>query len=213
MPPKRIYSDEPRDRQLYTEKFDRFYSRFARGYDWFVKAFPLWRNWLNHVIPHLQGERVLELSFGTGYLLTQYANRFMTCGIDLNEALARIAKGNIEGAGVQAHLQIANVEALPYADESFDTLINTFSFTGYPDARQALFEMKRVLRSGGRLVMIDINYPNDGNWVGSMLTKAWWVGGDIIRDIGQLFDQFGFQHCDVEIGGAGNVHLYIATKP
>ncbi len=213
MTAKRNYSDEPHDRQLFTEKFDRFYSQFARGYDWFVKFLPFWRNWLNHVIPHLQGERVLEVSFGTGYLLTQYADHFMTCGIDLNRTLAQIAKGKVEVQGVKAHLQIANVEALPYADASFDTLVNTMSFTGYPDGQLALSEMHRVLRQGGCLVMIDINYPHDGNWIGSMLTKAWRVGGDIIRDMGQLFDKFSFQHSDKEIGGAGSVHLYIATKP
>lgn len=212
MAPKRIYSDEPHDGQLFTKRFDRFYSRFARGYDWFVKAIPFWRNWLNQAIPHLQGERVLEVSFGTGYLLSQYAGRFMTCGIDLNETLAQIARGNVAEQSVKAHLQVATVEALPYADASFDTLVNTMSFTGYPDAQLALSEIHRVLRPGGRLVMVDINYPDDGNWIGSALTRGWQAGGDIIRDMGQLFDQFNFQQSDVEIGGAGSVHLYIATK-
>ena len=212
MSPKRYYSDEPHDRQIFTERFDRFYSRFARAYDWFVKTFAFWPNWLNHVIPHLQGNRVLEVSFGTGYLLTQYAGRFMTCGIDLNEAMAQIAKENVAGQSVRAHLQVATVETLPYADDSFDTLVNTMSFTGYPDAQLALSEMHRVLRKGGRLIMIDINYPLDGNWIGSMLTRAWQVGGDIIRDMDQLFHQYNFQQSDIEIGGAGSVHLYIATK-
>lgn len=212
MSPRRSCSSEPDDRQLFTERFDRFYSRFARGYDWFVKASPFWRNWLNHVIPHLQGDRVLEVSFGTGYLLTRYAGRFMTCGIDLNETLAQIAKEKVAGQSVRAHLQVATVEALPYADDSFDTLVNTMAFTGYPDAQLALSEMHRVLRKGGRLVMVDINYPLDGNWIGTMLTRTWQVGGDIIRDMGQLFNQFNFQQSDIEIGGAGSVHLYIATK-
>ena len=71
----------------------------------------------------------------------------------------------------------------------------------------------RVLKKGGRLVMVDINYPNDGNWIGSTLTRAWQVSGDIIRDMGPLFDLFDFQQSDYEIGCAGSVHLYIATKP
>ncbi len=212
MSTNRIYSDEPRDRQLFTENFDRFYSRAANGYDWFVRLLPFWRNWLNHAIPHLQGERVLEVSFGSGYLLTQYADRFVTFGIDLNTPLAQIAKGNVAAQGVHADLQIANVEALPYADESFDTLINTMSFTGYPNARLALSEMRRVLIRGGRLVMIDINYPSRGNRLGTLLTRVWQYGGDIIRDMGPLFHHFGFQFTDEEIGGFGSVHLYVATK-
>ncbi len=212
MPADRIYSDEPRDRQLFTEKFDHFYSRVANGYNWFVKLLPLWRNWLNHTVPHLQGERVIEISFGSGYLLTQYADRFMTCGIDLNKTLAQIAKVNVEAHRLHADLQIANVEALPYADETFDTLINTMSFTGYPDAHLALSEMRRVLKTGGRLVMIDINYPTGGNRLGVFLTRVWQYGGDIIRDMEPLFHQFGFQFTDEEIGGFGSVHLYVATK-
>ncbi len=209
---KHLYSDEPSDKQLFTDRFDRFYSQWAISYDWFIRTFPLWRNWLDHVIPHLQGEHLLEVSFGTGYLLTQYPDRFATCGVDYNKALARIAREKLERHGVRADLQVANVEALPYADESFDTLVNTMSFTGYPDARRALAEMHRVLRPGGRLVMIDINFPANRNRIGTVLTKVWQRAGDIIRDMGQLFDEFGFEHMDTEIGGFGSVHLYVATR-
>ena len=209
---KHIYSAEPKDKRLYTDMFDQFYSRFARPYDWFVKLFPLWRNWLDHAIPYLQGPRVLEVSFGTGYLLTQYAGHFSTFGIDYNKDLVAIARENLRQHGVRANLQVADVEALPYADASFDTLVNTMSFTGYPDAEQALSEMHRVLKPGGRLVMIDVNYPANGAWLGTWVTQAWQYGGDIIRDMGRLFNAFGFQYTDTEIGGFGSVHLYVATR-
>jgi ubiquinone/menaquinone biosynthesis C-methylase UbiE len=76
----------------YTLPFDRFYSRFVSAYDWFLKAIPLWRNWLKHAVPRVQGTRVLEVSFGTGYHLTQYADRFQTYGIDYNQRMVTIAK-------------------------------------------------------------------------------------------------------------------------
>jgi hypothetical protein len=65
------YSNEPADRRAFTERFDRFYTRFAPAYDRLVKALPVWKTWLGRALPHLVGPRVLEVSFGTGYLMTR----------------------------------------------------------------------------------------------------------------------------------------------
>lgn len=110
-------------------------------------------------------------------------------------------------------MQVANWELLPYADESFYTVINTMAFSGYPNGQCAFAEISRVLRPGGRIVMVDINYPRDGNKVGTILTKCWKAGGDIIRDMPKLFKRFGYQFTGQELGGFGSVHLYVATKP
>jgi ubiquinone/menaquinone biosynthesis C-methylase UbiE len=155
---------------------------------------------------------VLEVSFGTGWLLMQYAERFETHGIDLNEAMLRMALRNLERAGVAAQLRTANVEALPYPDDYFDTVVNTMSFTGYPDGARAMSELHRVLCTGGRLVMIDVNYPGDRNRLGTALASLWRRTGDLIRDMHQLFGEFGLDVTDDEIGGFGSVHLYIARK-
>ena len=87
------------------------------------------------------------------------------------------------------------------------------AFTAYPDGQTALAEMKRVLRPGGQIVMVDISYPSDGNKIGTFLTNVWKAGGDIIRDMPKLFESFGFEYTDLEVGGYGSVHLYVATKP
>ena len=60
----------------FTEKWDSFYSRYAGAYDWAVKHLPLWKNWLKRAIPEIKGPRVLEVSFGTGYLMSRYADKF-----------------------------------------------------------------------------------------------------------------------------------------
>jgi ubiquinone/menaquinone biosynthesis C-methylase UbiE len=210
---KIIYSDEPKDKSQFTEQFDNFYSQIAHIYNWFVNIIPLWRKWLRHALPWIQGARVLEVSFGTGYLLTQYAPQFNSYGVDYNQKMTMIAKNNLTRCNQIASLKIANVEALPYADESFDTILNTMSFSGYPDGERALSEMSRVLKSGGRMIIVDINYPVDGNRIGTFLTRCWKAGGDIIRDMEALFDTFGFDCMDEEIGGFGSVHLYVGVKP
>lgn len=207
------YSQEPTQSQQFSEQFDAFYSRFANTYDWLIKTFPLWRNWLENVLPWIQGPRVLEVSFGTGYLLTRFAGQFDTYGVDLNRDLAVVARHNLLDRGLSAQIQVANVEALPYPPAFFDTVVNTMAFSGYPDGKRALGEMARVLKPGARLVILDINFPQDENRLGTLLTRGWQASGDIIRDIADLLESLGFDFTDEEVGGYGSLHLYIATKP
>ena len=206
------YSAEPRDAQAFTSRFDRLYSRLARAYDLAVKAVPVWRHWISAALPHIRGPRVLEVSFGTGWLLTRYAGNFETYGVDFNERMVAIARRNLQRAGVSAELRQANVEALPYPDDHFDTVINTMSFSGYPNGQRALSELHRVLRPQGRLVLIDVGYPHDGNRLGSALVGMWKRSGDVIRDMAPLFESLGFDVYHEQIGGFGSVHLYVATK-
>lgn len=126
--------------------------------------------------------------------------------------MSLVAKENLHKEIVQANLQVASVEAIPYGENSFGTIVNTMAFTSYSDAHRALSEMKQVLRPGGKLLLIDINYPANRNWIGMLLTKAWKACGDIIRDMSSLFDRFGFEYRDKEIGAFGSVHLYVAMK-
>lgn len=208
------YSDEPSDPQSYTARNDRLYTRFAGLYDVAVRVLPVWRRWLGQALPLIRGPRVLEVSFGTGWLLTQYAGHFQTDGIDLNPALIETARRNLAKSGVRAELQRGSVEALPYPDGTFDTVVNTMAFTGYPDGPAAATELARVLTPGGRLVLIDINFPQDGNRRGTALVQR--VGkpfGDLIRDVARLLADAGLQVEDDEIGGWGSVHLYLAVKP
>ncbi len=72
--------------------------------------------------------------------------------------------------------------------------------------------MLRVLKTGGRLIMVDVNYPKDLNRFGIMLTRSYMAIRDIIRDMKTLFQQFDFEYTDREIGALGTVHLYVARK-
>ncbi len=209
---QRVYSNEPEDREEFTKKFDKVYAAFAKAYDVFAKVFPPWKRWLTTVIPYIEGPRVLEVSFGTGYLLAQYANRFETFGLDYNEALIDVTRKNLQEKTCSAHLVRGVVEALPYPDECFDTIVNTMAFTAYPDSAKALSELYRVLKPGGKFLLVDINYPANGNWLGVKTVKMWMVIGDLVRDVNVLLRQFHFHYTDLEIGGFGSVHLYVAEK-
>ncbi len=209
-PPK--YSDEPEDKQAFTASWNAIYSRTARAYDLAVKCLPVWKTWLRQAIPHIEGPRVLEVSFGTGYLLMQYAGKFETYGIDYNRTMVQTARKNLTRMGITAQLQRGNVLALPYRGESFHTIVNTMALSGYPDANKALSEMHRVLKRGAKLILIDINFPADGNWLGTKMTNGWKLAGDLVRDIDELLSQCDFDYTDEEIGAFGSIHLYVARK-
>ena len=69
-----------------------------------------------------------------------------------------------------------------------------------------------MLASHGRLVLIDINYPTDRNWIGTRLTRCWQWSGDIIRDMDRILIAHGFDYQDIEIGGFGSVHMYVCHR-
>jgi ubiquinone/menaquinone biosynthesis C-methylase UbiE len=204
--------NEPENAEQFTREWDRAYTAFARPYDLAVRLLPIWKTWLRCVLPHIVGPRVLEVSVGTGYLISQYAGTFETHGIDYNRKMVTIARENLSRAGRQAELVQGNVEALPYPDASFNSLVNTMAFSGYPNGMQALVEMKRVLRQDGRLILIDVTYPPDQNWLGSRLAMLWERSGDILRDMETLFRDCEFDYTDESIGAWGSVRLYVATK-
>lgn len=209
----RRYSPEPEDRRAYSERFNRLYSRLGRPYDLGVKLFPVWRRWLGKALPHIEGPRVLEVSPGTGWLLTRYAGSFDVSAVDLSPEMVEISRRNVRRAGLTADIRVGDVEALPFPDAGFDTVLSTMAFSGYPDGHRALAEMTRVLRPGGRLVIVDVNYPSDGNRLGTALVGLWGRSGDLIRDMPALFDQQGVEASDREVGGFGSVHLYLGGRP
>ncbi|KAA3612017.1 MAG: class I SAM-dependent methyltransferase [Calditrichaeota bacterium] len=207
------YTDTSKIEPGYTEKMNHAYNWMAKGYDVFMLLFPLWKKWIKKVIPYIKGRKILEVSFGNGYLMTQYAkNDFDIYGIDYNKKMLEITTKKLLSKSINANLSKANVEKLPFPDNTFDTIINTMAFTGYPDGDKAILEIKRVLKKGGMLLLVDIDYPNDKNFIGYQIVKLWEKLGDIIKDINSLLAKYGFEYQDIPVGGFGSVHLFIATK-
>ncbi len=206
------YPKEPSDPARFTARANRAYSVFARTYDRALKLWPTWRRWLDAALPHIKGPRVLEISFGTGYLLTRYAAEHEVTGVDLNATLSAIVRRKLVAKGIRPTLACANVEALPFRSSYFDTVVNTMALSAYPDGKAAIGEMERVLRPGGRLVLIDVNYPVSPSPLGRLAAWGWRVAGDIFRDVDGLLLDSGFEHTTSTIGGFGTVQLYLAEK-
>ena len=155
---------------------------------------------------------MLEVSFGTGYLMSRYAGDFETHGVDYNRTMVGTARRKLLRVGRRAGLVQGNVENLPYADASFDSLVNTMAFSGYPNGPNALSEMKRVLRPEGKLIMIDFRFPPARTWLGTTVAASMERSGDVLRDMGALFRECELEYSDEPIGAWNSVHLYLARK-
>ena len=207
------YTDTSTIDSGYTEKMNREYNWMAKGYDAFMIVFPLWKKWIKKIIPYIEGKKILEVSFGSGYLMTQYAKDDLDIhGIDYNEKMLEIASKKILSKKINAKLSKANVEELPFPDNTFDTVINTMAFTGYPNGDKAMSELKRVLKKDGTLLLVDFDYPKDRSLMGYLIVRLWEKLGDIIKDINSLLIKYGFDYKDLPVGGFGSVHLFIAKK-
>jgi len=98
------------------------------------------------------GERVLDLATGTGAvaLLAARASANVT-GLDLAEPMIAKARAAAQEAGLEVRFDLGNVEHLPYDDASFDVVTSAFGFVFAPDHANVADELRRVMRSGGRL--------------------------------------------------------------
>jgi ubiquinone/menaquinone biosynthesis C-methylase UbiE len=207
------YTDTSKIDPDYTNKMNKEYNWMAKGYDAFMVVFPLWKIWIKKVIPHIEGTKILEVSFGSGYLMKEYAqNDFDIYGIDYNEKMLEIASKKMNSIEISTKLSIANVETLPFPENTFDTVINTMAFTGYPNGDKAMSEFKRVLKEDGKLLLVDFDYPANRNLLGYWIVKLWEKLGDIIKDINSLLSIYEFNYQDIPIGGFGSVHLFIAKN-
>jgi ubiquinone/menaquinone biosynthesis C-methylase UbiE len=97
----------------------------------------------------------LEVAIGTGLNLPHYPQNLSLTGIDISPEMLSIARDRAIEVGRSVALREADAQALPFADASFDTVICTYSLCNVPDDSRAVQEMRRVLKVGGRLVLVD----------------------------------------------------------
>ena len=100
------------------------------------------------------GERVLDVAAGNGNASLAAARRFAeVTSTDYVPALLDKAAARAAAEGLEMAFQVADVEDLPFVDQSFDVVLSTFGAMFAPDHQRTADEMLRVLRPGGRLGM------------------------------------------------------------
>ena len=107
-----------------------------------------------------QGE-TLEVGIGRGRTLPFYPRGLHLTGIDLSEVALEEARRRAEDLGLDPVLRLGDAAALPFPDDHFDTVVFAFVLCTIPDDRRAIAEAVRVLREGGRLLLVEhVRSPN-----------------------------------------------------
>ena len=99
--------------------------------------------------------KTLEVGVGTGLDLPLYAADLELYGIDLSPEMIAIARERAGALDRAVDLRVGDAQQLPYPSESFDSVVSTYTLCNVPDHGLAVEEMKRVLRPGGRLILVD----------------------------------------------------------
>jgi ubiquinone/menaquinone biosynthesis C-methylase UbiE len=140
--------------------FKLLYHQFAFAYDLVAAAvsFNRWNDWIGEVLALIQGTRILELGHGPGRLQRLLRrDGWFAIGIDESPQMGRLARRNTNNT---ARLTRGLAQQLPFADESFDTIVSTFPSDYIFDPR-TLAEARRCLLPGGRLIVLPVAMPKN----------------------------------------------------
>ncbi len=127
----------------------------------------LWKRYTIDQAAPRSGQVVLDLAGGTGDLAREFASRVGVTGhvvlADINASMLAEGRRRLIDAGVAGNLAIAQVDAenLPFADSSFDCVAIAFGLRNVTDKEAALESMLRVLKPGGKLLILEFSKPAD----------------------------------------------------
>jgi demethylmenaquinone methyltransferase/2-methoxy-6-polyprenyl-1,4-benzoquinol methylase len=135
-----------------SEASDPIFARIAQRYDRTNRVLSLGREqeWRRTAARHLPDGPVLDLGSGTGAALEVFGSRPVV-GLDPVVEMLRLSR--------MRHLVAAVGEALPFEDGSFEGVFSAFVFRNLTSIPQTLSEISRVLRAGGRAVIVDLTRP------------------------------------------------------
>ncbi len=143
-------------RKLIKFCFYHFYHSFAWTYDSVAAAVSVgrWRDWGGAALPYVRGPVVLETGFGPGHLQVEL-NRmgYRTIGLDESWPMIRQASANLRSHQMPPKLARGLAQQLPYANACFDCVLASFP-TDYIVDKHCLEEIQRVLKPGGRVVVL-----------------------------------------------------------
>jgi ubiquinone/menaquinone biosynthesis C-methylase UbiE len=105
---------------------------------------------------------VLEIGFGTGLNLPHYPEHIRkVTTADPSAGMNRLARRRIARSGIVVDQRILGGEELPFEDDTFDSVVSTWTLCSIPDVGRALREVYRVLRPGGQFVFLEHGLSDD----------------------------------------------------
>ncbi|MCH2392839.1 MAG: ubiquinone/menaquinone biosynthesis methyltransferase, partial [Nitrospinales bacterium] len=157
-----------------------------------------WRQRAIDLLDPIGNERILDVATGTGDMVIEVAKRNLSVqifGIDFSQRMLDLGRIKIarNGYNQAVSLQIGSGECLPFADESFDGVICAFGIRNFADVQLGLREFFRVLKPGGRVVVLEFSIPQN-----QFLKTAYeWYFNLILPKIGNI------------ISGHSNAYSYL----
>lgn len=138
------------------------YDRVAGVYDWYTSPMEAFggRRARRRLFGRAHG-RVLELGVGTGLNLTTYPSDVAVTGIDISPRMLARARRRVRNLGLRADLAVADIEALPFPDASFDTVTAACVFCSVGDPVRGLREAARVAHPGGQVLLYEHVRPDN----------------------------------------------------
>ncbi len=201
-----------------TERTRRTYDRVARWYDlqeWLPErlAFRKWRSELWSLVPD---GRVLEVGVGTGRNLRYYSEGMAVTAIDLSPKMLARATALARKEGVAVDLEVMDAQALEFQDSSFDSAVSTFVFCSVPDPILGLSEVRRVLRPGGRVHLLEhvLSSRQPARWLMQRLNGIMrtFDGANLNRDTVANVELAGFDLVDIRDLWGDIVKLIVAER-
>ncbi|MDO3387855.1 bifunctional demethylmenaquinone methyltransferase/2-methoxy-6-polyprenyl-1,4-benzoquinol methylase UbiE [Gilvimarinus sp. SDUM040013] len=188
------------------------------------------------------GHKVLDIAGGTGDLSYQFARQVGKDGLvilaDINDSMLKVGRDKLLDKGVVGNLDVAQADAqfLPFADNTFDRITIAFGLRNVTDKDVALASMLRVLKPGGKLLVLEFSKPTN-----AMLEKVYdtysfkilpnmgkWVTGDADsyrylaesirmhpdqKTLQSMMDNAGFVMTEYHNMTGGIVALHTGIKP
>ena len=197
-----------------------------------------WKAYALRVANPRPGDRVLDIAGGTGDLGLAFAPLVAPGGLvvhtDINESMLREGRNRLINHGVLLPTLVCDAEALPFADGFFDCVTVAFGLRNMTHKDKALAEMNRVLRPGGKLLVLEFSkvapplakaydwysfnvLPRLGQWVAGDADSYRYLAESIRMHPDQetlrgMMREAGFGHVDVHNLSAGVTALHLGIK-
>jgi demethylmenaquinone methyltransferase/2-methoxy-6-polyprenyl-1,4-benzoquinol methylase len=198
----------------------------------------VWKAYTVAVANLREGDRVLDIAGGTGDLARAFAKKVGSRGVvlhtDINEAMLSRGRDRLLDEGLVLPTVICDAEGLPFPAASFDVVSVAFGLRNMTHKERALAEMNRVLRPGGRLLVLEFSkvapplekaydwysfnvLPRIGGWVAGDAQSYRYLAESIRMHPGQaelkaMMKGVGFGHVDVHNLTGGVVALHVGIK-